>query len=269
MTLELHPLCTLFPRLAGADFSALVDDIEANGLRHPITLLDGMVLDGGNRYRACLEAGITPTFVEFTGGSPVAFVLSSNLHRRHLSPGQQAAIVASAQDWSQAQPVGNPAFRQSGNATGLATVADRAAQSGASDKTQRMADKVAKADPALARKVAHGEVSLPQAHKQVSAPAVPKAAAPEPESEYEGDYGPTEEELAHQARMHAGDLVAMELVLGSDKPLADAVAEVRRLTEQVRILQERVHGLTNEAAAAVRLAKHWRTKFEKLEKVSS
>ena len=36
------------------------------------------------------------------------------------------------------------------------------AQSGASDKTQRMADKVAKTDPELAKKVAHGEISLPQ-----------------------------------------------------------------------------------------------------------
>lgn len=175
MTLELHPLCTLFPRLVGAEFSALVDDIEANGLRHPITLLDGMVLDGGNRYRACLEAGIEPQFVEFAGGSAVAYVLSANLHRRHLSAGQQAAIVASAQDWSTAHPA-HRQEKEGCNVAPLSTVADRAAQSGASHRTQQMADKVAKADPALARQVAHGEVSLPQAHKQISQPAAPKAA---------------------------------------------------------------------------------------------
>lgn len=174
MTLELHPLCTLFPRLTGVEFSALVDDIESNGLRQPITLLDGMVLDGGNRYRACIEAGVEPVFTEFVGGSPVAFVLSANLHRRHLSPGQQAAIVASAQDWSMAQPASRP--EKAGNVAGLSTVADRAAQSGASERTQRMADKVAKADPTLARQVAHGEVSLPQAIKQVSKLTAPAAA---------------------------------------------------------------------------------------------
>ncbi|WP_019304059.1 hypothetical protein, partial [Xanthomonas oryzae] len=104
---ELHPLCTLFPRLAGAQFDTLREDIAANGLRHPIVLLDGRILDGGNRYRACVEAGVEPTFTEFTGGNIVSFVLSSNLHRRHLSAGQQAAIVASAQDWAKAHVVGS------------------------------------------------------------------------------------------------------------------------------------------------------------------
>ena len=73
--------------------------------------------------------------------------------------------MASAQDWAKAQTVGNPQF---GNLTGLKTVADRAAQSGASDKTQRMADKVAKANPELAKQVAHGEKTLPQAVEELT-----------------------------------------------------------------------------------------------------
>lgn len=183
MNYDLHPLCTLFPRMGDAEFASLVEDIKINGLRQPITLHEGMILDGGNRYRACVEAGVEPVFTQFVGGNLVAFVLSANLHRRHMSAGQQAAIVASAQDWAKAQTVGNPAFKaQSGNVTGLATVAERAAQSGASDKTQRMADKVAKADPALAKKVAHGEVSLPKAVEAVSSKkkAKPKKATPVP-----------------------------------------------------------------------------------------
>lgn len=180
MTYELHPLSTLFPRMQGADFEALCNDIQMNGLREPIVLHDGMILDGGNRYRACEQVGVKPTFKTFDGSSIVAFVLSVNLHRRHMTPGQQAAIVASAQDWAKAQAVGNPTFRQSGNATGLATVADRAAQSGASDKTQRMADKVAKASPDLAKKVAHGEVTLPKAVKQVEAKNPPKQRKAKP-----------------------------------------------------------------------------------------
>lgn len=105
---ELHPLCTLFPRAIVVEFHTLVEDIKANCLRQPIVLHAGMVLDGGNRYRACIEAGVAPAFTEFTGDSVVAFVLSANLHRRHLTPGQQAAIVASAQDWARAQTVGRP-----------------------------------------------------------------------------------------------------------------------------------------------------------------
>jgi len=73
--IELHPLCTLFPRMQGAEFDALCADILANGLRQPIVLHDGMILDGGNRYRACLQAGVRPDFEVFAGSSPVAFVL--------------------------------------------------------------------------------------------------------------------------------------------------------------------------------------------------
>ena len=94
--------------------------------------------------------------------APVAFVLSENLHRRHLTQGQQAAVVASAQDWGNAQRHGGDRGNQYGPSQAatlpLATVAQRAAISGVSERTQRMADAVAKADPELAKKVAHGEV---------------------------------------------------------------------------------------------------------------
>lgn len=56
-------------------------------------------------------------------------MLSANLHRRHLTTGQHAAIVASVTNWAQAQPASRP---KAGNLAGLQTVADRATQSGAS-----------------------------------------------------------------------------------------------------------------------------------------
>jgi hypothetical protein len=173
--LELHPLCTLFPRLDGSEFRALCDDIAANGLRESITTHDGMILDGGNRYRACLEVGVAPRFVKFAGPSVSAFVLSANLHRRHLSPGQQAAIVATVQDWAKAQPHGGDRRSDQAATLPLETVKSRAAQSGAGERTQRMADKVAREAPELAKQVAHGEISLPKAHEQISAPKLPPA----------------------------------------------------------------------------------------------
>lgn len=259
MTYELHPLCTLFPRLAGAEFDALRDDIKVNGLRAPIVLHGGMILDGGNRYRACLEAGVEPTFAEFTGGNLVSFVLSANLHRRHMSAGQQAAIVASAQDWAKAQPEGRPAKQC--NVAPLSTAESRAAESGASLRTQKMADKVAKADPELARKVAHGDVSLPKAHASL-APAKEK---PEPLE----DDGPSAEEIAEARRSAEDDAEAVRLLLESDDKLAAMTAKVKQQAAQIRILEERVRGLTNEAAQAVRLAKSWRNKYEKLEKAAA
>ena len=66
------------------------------------------------------------------------------------------------------------------------TAADRAAESGASLRTQRMADKVAQADPELAKRVAHGEVSLPKAVQQVESknkPVRTDTKAPEVDNE--------------------------------------------------------------------------------------
>lgn len=225
---ELHPLCTLFPRLAGAEFDALKADIAANGLAHPIVLLDGMILDGGNRYRACVEAGVAPRFVEFSGGNIVSFVLSANLHRRHMTAGQQAAIVASAQDWARAQTVGKP---KSGNVAGLDRVEDRAAQSGASERTQRMADKVAKEAPELARQVAHGELSLPKAVQQIAPPKPsPRVETPEPAD----DDGPTLAELVEELQAENTRLTALLTAAESDDLAAEAVKWRRCYDHAVR-----------------------------------
>lgn len=174
--LELHPLCTFFPRMDGAEFEELKADILAHGLRQRIIVHKGMILDGGNRYRACIEVGVTPATTDYNGDDPVSFVMSQNMHRRHLSSGQRAAIVASAADWAKAQPAYRP---KAGNVTGLSTVAARAAESGASEKTQRDADQVARADPELAKAVGHGEVTLAEAKEKVTGkprkPPKPKA----------------------------------------------------------------------------------------------
>lgn len=177
MNYQLHPLCSIFPRLQGLDFDDLCRDIKVNGLLEPIVLLDGQILDGGNRYKACQTVGLEPSFVEFDGDDPAAFVLSKNFYRRHLVPGQHATLVALTTKWADAHGVGTNQHSKAGGSATLQTLkstADRASVSGVSVRTQSMADKVAKADPDLALKVAHGEVSLPKAVKQVEAKNPPK-----------------------------------------------------------------------------------------------
>lgn len=172
MKFELHPLCTFFPRMDGKDFDSLKADIKANGQAHPIILFQGMILDGGNRYRALTELGIAPIFQDYEGEDPTGFVLSSNLHRRHLTPGQSAAIVSAAQDWSQAQTVGNPQLR---NVAQLDTADDRAKLSGASHRTQQMADKLVKeASSEIVQEVTQGNISLPKALESIKPKAKPK-----------------------------------------------------------------------------------------------
>ena len=242
---ELHPLCTLFPRLSGKEFESLCADIKENGLRNPIVVHEGMILDGGNRYHACIELGIKPDLVEFTGGNIVSFVLSANLHRRHLSPGQQAAIVASAQDWANAHTHGGDRKSEQSRLNDFDTVDKRAAASGVHRDTQIKADKVAKADPDLAKKVAHGEISLPKAVKQIT----PQKNKPKNSQEVEvpDDLEQINKELSHE-------IVSLE---EENQKLRDAIAagqlpdsvEIQTAEEIIIDLRKQVKNLQIELQA--------------------
>src|SRR5262249_13857461 len=92
--MRFHPLADIFPLLEGEEFKTLVEDIRSNGLHEPIVLYQGQILDGRNRQRACLEAGIEPRFKQYSGSDPLAFIVSLNLTRRHLNESQRAMVAA-------------------------------------------------------------------------------------------------------------------------------------------------------------------------------
>jgi hypothetical protein len=90
---KFHPFCLLFPRLGDEELQELAEDIRQNGLLNDIVLLGGKILDGRNRHEACRIAGVEPRFKEFEGDDPVAWVVSQNLHRRHLTASQRAVVA--------------------------------------------------------------------------------------------------------------------------------------------------------------------------------
>ncbi len=99
MSFQRHPLSAAFPDMPANDYASLVSDIDANGLREPGWIYEGMILDGWHRYRACEESGQAFIYEEYTGTDPAKFVVSRNLHRRHLTPSQRAAIVVAVYEW--------------------------------------------------------------------------------------------------------------------------------------------------------------------------
>jgi N6-adenosine-specific RNA methylase IME4 len=166
MELEFHPLANIFPLIEGAEFDALVHDIRANGLRENIVLLDGAILDGRNRYRACLIAGTQPRTVEYFGDDPVSFVVSLNLRRRHLDESQRAIVAAKLANMRQ----GN--FSKAANLPVSPVSQSSAADMlNVSERTVRSARTVIdEGAPELVEAVEHGRVSVSAASDLATLP---------------------------------------------------------------------------------------------------
>lgn len=91
---EIHPAAELFPMMTPEAREALKEDIREHGQREWAVLLDGKLLDGRNRYRACQELSIELECCELEAGTdPIAYVLSKNLHRRHLTREQRDEVI--------------------------------------------------------------------------------------------------------------------------------------------------------------------------------
>jgi hypothetical protein len=271
-TLELHPLCTYFPRMSEDEFNALKDNLQHNGQTHPIYTLDGMILDGGNRYRALCELGIEPVMIEYTGSNPTQFILSSNLLRRHLSQGQSAAIVSASQSWVKAQTAS-----QLRSTVQLDTATARSKQSGAGQRTQQLADKLVKEAPAeLVKEVIDGKKSLNKAIKEITPPkpVTPKPVSvvePEPEESHENllsDTDPLNSIIDEQQGAINGleaDNKAMLRVFESDDRISASIEEVKKLIELNKVLNGRVKKLMAEKEEAIKTAHYWKDKFLALE----
>lgn len=99
MTIEAHEIANLFPLLGGKEFEEFKEDIRKNGLKVPITIYEGKILDGRNRHRACVEVGVPPVFIAYEGSDPVGHSWSLNYTLRHLNQSQKALARVRAGEW--------------------------------------------------------------------------------------------------------------------------------------------------------------------------
>ena len=103
---KVHPSADVFPMMSGEELDELGDDIKAHGLKEPVKFYqDGdtkVLLDARNRLEAMERVGIDPgpdCFAEIdtsNGFDPVAYIISLNIHRRHLNKTQQANLILAA-----------------------------------------------------------------------------------------------------------------------------------------------------------------------------
>ena len=102
--LPVHDACDLLPPMSESELRELGEDIKRHNLHTPVVIFtdqDGTewLLDGRNRLDAMEVVGITivdngelnPDIVHKVSGNidPIAWVLSANLHRRHLTNEQK------------------------------------------------------------------------------------------------------------------------------------------------------------------------------------
>lgn len=286
-----HPLSAAFPAMAAEDFQALMDSITSLGVQNAITIYDGQVLDGWNRYSAATELGMecpTQDLPEWV--DPVEFVKAQNKHRRHLNQGAWALVEVTLYEWK-------PAHRPNNSAPGAElskTTSEIAASAGVSTRTVEQAKAVeSKAVPAVKQAVLSGQTSLkaaeqiarlPQdlqeqalavatAPKPRSAPAprtpspAPRpVAAPEEPSAEQHHVAALEEEsaaLREQLLNTQQDLDQYIRIVEQSDPLKEAVkvaAEQRTLAQG---LQVRINSLMTEVAELTKSVKYWQRRAEK------
>ena len=165
--LQFHPLSNIFPLIDGQAYADLCADVAKFGIREPVWLYDGQILDGRNRWRAANETGAECPTRTYEGDEPAAFVVSLNLHRRHLSESQRAMVAAKLANMPVGRPAGNSANLQNlptsqSDAADMLNVSTRAVAAAA--KVQREAQ-----EPIVAA-VERGDMTVSLAAKVMDLP---------------------------------------------------------------------------------------------------
>ncbi len=270
MKYEQHQLSAEFPAMSADEYQSLKDSISDIGVQNPITLFEGMVIDGWHRYSAANELGMECPTVELGDVDPRDFVLAQNKARRHITISQLAMAANAVYAW---QPAGRPKNNAAGPAELKQT--DIAKRAGVSVRSLRQAKKVEKdATPEVVAAVKRGEIggekaaAIAKLPKDQQAEAIKKPiekpAKPQPEDDAYA--GPTEAEIQFHAEQEAADQKAIALILDSNEPLAALKAEYDRQSLELATVKASRDGFMNRCNELIRRVKTLRAKLEKMER---
>lgn len=283
MTLSQHPLSAAFPPMAADEYQVLVDSIIEIGIQNPITLYQGMVIDGWHRYTAATESGLPCPSVELGNVNPRDFVMAQNKARRHITQAQLAMATTSVYAW---RPEGRPQKELDTQCPVSKSTAELAEISGVHANTIKQAKAVqTRATPEVQEAVRRGEVGLPKAAAISKLPAAEQAAAlhkptpkpapkPAPPAESEPD-APPEYTALDAANEQIGDLQAdLAVARMGDVPeeekqqaaelIAELRAEIKTLTATLKATQLSRDSLIEENAQMKRQMAMQRNEISKL-----
>lgn len=160
--IPVHPAADIFPMLDEDAFTQLDNDIRVSGQLMPIRIWRGQIVDGRNRYAACIRAGGKPKMkdINFADDAEcVRYIISTNVKRRHLNTSQRASIAAEISTLS------HGGDRKSDQAAELPDDSQSFAahQMQVSERLVRDAKMVQREAPDLAAKVKSGEMKVSKA----------------------------------------------------------------------------------------------------------
>jgi ParB-like chromosome segregation protein Spo0J len=210
---RLHPSAELFPAMSEEELAELADDIKLNGLREPVWVhQDGSIIDGRNRYLACERAGIVPNCKVYPGDdeSILAFVVSRNLHRRHLTTAQKAAIAAELSNRKRGDTLkqGSEASRE---ASGVSD-AEAAKLMGVSEASVERAKALKRDAPDLHTKVKDGKMKPAEARREAEKRRPPEATQ-EPKEQSKAEMADGEKDKVDDTKFILEHLIAASKLL--------------------------------------------------------
>lgn len=97
--MDVHPLAEYWPEMPADEFQEFIADVMTHGVREPIVIFEGMVLDGRHRHKASTIAGVPCPSIPYDGDDPAGFVISRNAHRRQLTKADRARAVLQCREW--------------------------------------------------------------------------------------------------------------------------------------------------------------------------
>jgi hypothetical protein len=115
--MKFHEYANIYRLLPEAELQKLADDIKGKGQLLPITSYEGKVLDGRNRFNACMLAGVEPRIEPYEGDDPLGLIASLNDHRRHDTEAERALVGARMANLRQGAPEGNKNAAKSNGST--------------------------------------------------------------------------------------------------------------------------------------------------------